>query len=65
MKLVEILRCGTHAVIVASMLLAPAIASSSKGNWKTECVGRYQMGLPGDVEVALNRLKIGMDGNPT
>ena len=65
MKLVEILRCGTHAVIVASMLLAPAVASSNKGNWKTECIGRFQVSMPGEVEVALTNHKTLTDRNVT
>ena len=33
-------------------------------NWKTECVGRYQVSVPGEVEVALERVTRSQNGNP-
>ncbi len=65
MRPVKILRCGAHAFIAASMLLAPAVASSAETGWKAECVGRYQMSLPGEVEVAVNRFDIPKRGSST
>lgn len=44
------------AVLVTGWLLlvsANALAADTSVDWKTECVGRYQMSLPGEVEIIL------------
>ncbi len=47
---------------IATGLLALAFGSACHAldvpkDWKTECIGRYQISLPGDVEVALAQTK--------
>jgi hypothetical protein len=40
-----------------------ALAADTASNWKVECVGRYQLNVPGDVEVALRSLASFTDPN--
>lgn len=40
------------------LMLSPAISNADvPNNWKTECIGRYQVSVPGEVEVALDSYK--------
>ena len=54
------MRCGNQqrslVVFTAGWLLlasANAFAADASADWKTECVGRFQVSLPGEVEMAL------------
>lgn len=40
-------------LVVGFATVGSAIASDVLKGWRTECVGRYQVSLPGDVEIAL------------
>lgn len=50
----------SFVVLVTAWLLlasANAFAADTSANWKTECVGRYQVSLPGEGEFALTTEK--------
>ena len=55
------------AALVTGVLLfasAKAFAADVSAGWKTECVGRFQLNLPGEVEVALTHLSSFTEANP-
>lgn len=43
------------SICMLATALGPACHAEVPQGWKTECVGRYQLALPGDVEVALTK----------
>ena len=52
--------------LVAGVLLlasANAFAADSSAGWKTECVGRYQVSLPGEVEIILPAPRVFLDAS--
>ena len=52
------------AVFLSANCFADTKNIDEPSNWKTECVGRYQVSLPGEVEVALSSSKHLFGYNP-
>ena len=43
------------AIFISTACYADASSIGELENWKTECVGRYQLSMPGEIEVATNK----------
>lgn len=54
---------GIGAMLLSATCNADAYNNGTPRNWKTECVGRYQVSVPGEVEVALRSSKHFFDEN--
>ncbi|MDR3413746.1 MAG: T6SS immunity protein Tli4 family protein [Formivibrio sp.] len=51
--------------LLAVLTVSESQASNTPTDWKTECVGRFLIGLPGEVDVALPRASYLYDGTVT
>ena len=53
MKYVEIPKSLSCLILTAWILLPSSLVWANSAGWRAECVGRFQIGWPGEVEVAL------------
>lgn len=44
------------AILLSTVCFASTTTISKESSWKTECIGRYQIDAPGEIEVALDKL---------
>jgi hypothetical protein len=55
---------ATVAGLLAASVCANSVAVEVPKGWKTECVGRYQISVPGDVESALVDIRALLEPKP-